>query len=138
MALSDSVERLQAIDRENRAKLEELEKELEQSKVDRERVCSQVASLEDKVDAMKVDHQNEVKGLLRQVSKMEDTRKIVESERDQVREELHSMQGMVDQETASLRFQLSTNNMSLQQLTEVGGGGGQREGGGQTDNVVPH
>ncbi|XP_019854093.1 PREDICTED: FYVE and coiled-coil domain-containing protein 1-like [Amphimedon queenslandica] len=46
------------------------------------------------------------------------TREELEKERDSAIEEVKSMQGLVEQETASLRFQLSTTNIQLQQNNE--------------------
>ena len=46
-------------------------------------------------------------------------RRHLEQERDTARDELQSMNGLVENETQSLRFRLSSQTMELQQANQV-------------------
>lgn len=64
-------------------------------------------------------HEKEMSKLKEQVTRYKKRYEEGEEEKDLIKEELKSVQGMVEQETASLRFELSSNNMQLQQTLKV-------------------
>ena len=72
-----------------------------------------------KLNTAEERHQKEFSALREEMSRLSKRCQDSEEERDTVREELMAMQGLVEQETASLRFQLSTSNMQLQQTNEA-------------------
>ena len=81
---------------------------------------SQTASLNSTLDEFKSEMESKLRDLSGQLESESTLRRTLEQERDTVREELQSMHGLVENETASYRFQLSSQSMELQQTREVG------------------
>ena len=81
---------------------------------------SQTASLNSTLEEFKSEMESKLRDLSGQLESESTLRRTLERERDTVREELQSMHGLVENETASYRFQLSSQSMELQQAREVG------------------
>ncbi len=90
--------------------------ELETVVTDKENELSQVAlKLSDAVNM----YQTEKTQLEEQLSTVMKRCEACNEEKESVKQELRTVQGLVEQETVSLRFQLSTSDMQLQQAKEV-------------------
>ena len=81
---------------------------------------SQTASLNSTLEQFKSEMESKLRDVSGQLESESTLRRTLEQERDTVREELQSMHGLVENETASYRFQLSSQSMELQQTREVG------------------
>ena len=77
------------------------------------------AELKLALDGLKTEIEEEMKGLKEKAVSESELRSIMEQERDSAKAELESMHGMVENETVSFRFQLSSQAMELQQAKEV-------------------
>ena len=85
-----------------------------------EELESQTESLNSTLEEFKSEMESKLRDLSGQLESEFTLRRTLEQERDTVREELQSMHGLVENETASYRFQLSSQSMELQQTREVG------------------
>ena len=77
------------------------------------------ALLNSEVEGLKLKLAVEVKELNEKLEVAVQLHKSLERERDHAKEELHSMHGLVEHETQSLKFQLSCQSMELQQEKQV-------------------
>ena len=107
--------------------LEELNSQLKTSQENEAALTSQCEELESQTESLnstleefKSEMESKLKDLSGQLESESTLRRTLEQERDTVREELQSMHGLVENETASYRFQLSSQSMELQQAREVG------------------
>jgi hypothetical protein len=94
----------------NRA-IDNLRKELEELKIESNFKESQLKEQQSL-------HNEEMTKLTEELSLTVNHQDQIMKERDLIKEEVKSMNGLVEQETASLRFELSIANMQLQQVNE--------------------
>ena len=106
-------------DRERKSQLEVLQQEIETVAVEKNEREEELNQLQTQLDKLKLSHTNEIERLKEELASSLGDHYETERERDMIREEVKSMHGLVEQETASLRFQLSTANIQLQQTNEV-------------------
>ena len=97
-----------------REQISSLEKEKDQ-------LVSKLSEQESHIEDVKEAHEIESNKLKEDLLAREKVILEIEQERDGLREEVKAMHGLVESETASLKFQLSTHNMELQQANEVRG-----------------
>ena len=79
----------------------------------------EVREKDSQLSSCKTEFSDKTRELEEELKTLMNAREEIEKERDSAIEEVKSMQGLVEQETASLRFQLSTTNIQLQQNNEV-------------------
>ena len=106
-------------DSERKSQLEALQREIETVAVEKNKREEELNQLQTQLDKLKLSHTNEIERLKEELASTLGDHYETERERDMIREEVKSMHGLVEQETASLRFQLSTTNIQLQQTNEV-------------------
>lgn len=109
-------ERRQEIDQSHSEVLDCLRAEARDSDQLREDL---VAELTRKMESLAQEHAQENREYEEQLAALHQVHQRALEERELVREELRSMHGMVEQETESLRFQLSTTKMKLEQTIKV-------------------
>ena len=87
----------------------------------------QNADLEDKngqlnaaLEELRTEKDQEIEGLKKKLGLESEHRMILEQERDQARKDISSMQGQIELETSSLRFQMSSQTLEVQTAKEVG------------------
>lgn len=106
-------------DSERKSQLEVLQQEIEAVTVKKNEKEEELNQLQTQLDKLKLSHTNEIERLKEELASTLGDHYETERERDMIQEEVKSMHGLVEQETASLRFQLSTANIQLQQTNEV-------------------
>ena len=87
---------------------------------------AQSIDLEDKngqlnaaLEELKVERDQEIERLKKKLGLESEQRMILEQERDQARKDISSMQGQIELETSSLRFQMSSQTLEVQTAKEV-------------------
>ena len=100
-------------------KMASLREELESINGALETTCEELRGKEAILDSRELEHANQMEKMTEELKSLKTSRDELEKERDLAQEEVKSMHGLVEQETASLRFQLSTTNIQLQQNNEA-------------------
>ena len=87
---------------------------------------AQSIDLEDKngqlnaaLEELKAERDQEIERLKKKLGLESEQRMILEQERDQARKDISSMQGQIELETSSLRFQMSSQTLEVQTAKEV-------------------
>ena len=81
--------------------------------------CKDLEDLNSRLESMRSDLEQELDTLKEKLELESKQSQSMKWERDQIRTELNSMHGLIENETASLRFQLSTQTIELQHAKEV-------------------
>ena len=81
--------------------------------------CKDLEDLNSRLESMRSDLEQELYTLKEKLELESKQSQSMKWERDQIRTELNSMHGLIENETASLRFQLSTQTIELQHAKEV-------------------
>ena len=68
---------------------------------------------------LRVQKDQEIEGLKKKLELESEQRMNLEQERDQARRDISSMQGQIELETSSLRFQMSSQTLEVQTAKEV-------------------
>ena len=100
-------------------KMASLQEELESINGALETTREELRGKEAILDSRELEHANQMEKITEELKSLKMSRDELEKERDLAQEEVKSMHGLVEQETASLRFQLSTTNIQLQQNNEA-------------------
>lgn len=122
-ALSRSVSSIEEVRskelNERTLEITDLHKRMEALKEEIQQKQEEIDSKENKMKDLSIMHTRELERLEKELSQTVSHHEATAKERDMIKEEVKAMNGVVEQETASLRFQLSTANMQLQQANEV-------------------
>lgn len=84
----------------------------------------QNSALKSEVEGLSLKLNAEVKGLSEKLEEEQKQYQSLKQERDHAAEELSSIQGLIEHETQSLKFQLSTQAIELKETKKVGGATG--------------
>lgn len=114
--LTESRAKVDKIQNERIQEREHLTNEIEKIVLEKNKISETVSQ---EITNTKETYEKELSELKEQVARYKKRYEESEEEKDLIREELKSTQGMVEQETASLRFELSSNSMQLQQTLKV-------------------
>ena len=106
-------------DKEMESQISELQEHLRSLNDQVQQKQVEINSKENQMREIEHLHSEELERLKEQLTVTVSHHEETVRERDLIKEEVKAMNGLVEQETASLRFQLSTANIQLQQFNEV-------------------
>ena len=118
--------KVEELHQQSQSQLEKKSSEIEQLLTKQAQLESQNSSLADRnqqlttaMEELKEENEREIERL-KMLLKMElGQREILEQERNQARKDISSMQGQIELETSSLRFQMSSQTLEVQTAKEV-------------------
>lgn len=118
--------KVEELHQQSESQLKEKSSEIKELLRKQSQLEAQNADLEDKngrlnaaLEELRAEKDQEIEGLKKKLRLESEQRMILEQERDQARKDISSMQGQIELETSSLRFQMSSQTLEVQTAKEV-------------------
>lgn len=118
--------KVEELHQQSESELKERTSEIEGLLRKRSQLEAQNADLADKneqlnaaLEVLRSEKDQEIEGIKKKLGLESEHRMILEQERDQARKDISSMQGQIELETSSLRFQMSSQTLEVQTAKEV-------------------